>query len=399
MPNYARVAPTLGALALSLAMASAVAQTTPPPATPAADAKPEEAPAAPPPPPIFSIWGFDLTGHFDVAYTALSGSGKFVSGVNDRVFDYKHNQVLFQALDLQFAKTPDDGWGGLVDITVGKDADTIASYGTISKSKGPDNGADHYVDPTQFYVYYGAQPFNIIAGKYATLAGAEVIKSDGDTNYSRSILFGYAVPFTHTGVRATYKVSDALSVIGGVNQGWDAFEDPNHDKTLELGVTFAPTKTVSIAASYYGGKELVTNYPKSDANGMRNLFDIVGTFNASDQLTFIVNFDYGSQKDAAADGGTATWDGIAGYANYQFNDQWRASLRAEYFDDHDGYRTGVVQKWKEATLTLAYLPTKELEIRTEVRADKSDQSSFLKSDGISPTSNQKSFGLEFLYKF
>ena len=53
-------------------------------------------------------------------------------------------------------------------------------------------------------------------------------------NYSRSILFGYAIPFTHTGVRATYKVNDMLTVLGGVNQGWDAFEDPNHDKTLEL---------------------------------------------------------------------------------------------------------------------------------------------------------------------
>ena len=398
MHDYARVVPALAAIALSVAMASAHAQTTLPPVagTAPADAKPAE-PA--PPPPIFSIWGFDLTGHFDVGYTHLTGSGKFVSGANDRVFDFKHNEVIFHALDLQFAKIPDAGWGGLLDVTVGKDADTIAAFGTISKSKGPANGANHYIDPTQFYVYYGAAPFSIIAGKYVTLSGAEVIKSDGDVNYSRSILFGYAIPFTHTGVRATYKVNDALSLMGGVNQGWDAFEDPNHDKTVELGATFAPSKVVSIAASYYGGKERVTNYPKSDANGMRNLFDIVGTFNATDQLTFILNYDYGTQENAGAGGGKAKWDGIAGYVNYQINDQWRASLRGEYFNDHDGYRTGVVQKWKEATLTLAYLPAKEWEVRAEVRADKSDQSAFLKSDGITPTSTQRSFGLEVLYKF
>ena len=70
-----------------------------------------------------------------------------------------------------------------------------------------------------------------------------------------------------------------------------------------------------------------------------------------------------------------------------------------YFNDHDGYRTGVAQKWKEATLTLAYLPAKEWEIRAEVRADKSDQSAFLKSDGVTSTSTQRSFGLEALYKF
>src|SRR6266446_712067 len=394
----AKIQPVLAALAMSLGMAGAQAQAppTPPPATPPADAKPAEPAAAPP---IFSIWGFDLTGHVDVGYSYLSGSGKFVSGVNDRVFDFKHDSAYFHALDLQFAKLPDEGWGGLVDVTIGKDADTIAAYGTISKSKGPANGAHHYVDPTQFYAYYATGPLSIIAGKYVTNAGAEVIKSDGDVNYSRSILFGYAIPFTHTGVRATYKVNDALTVLGGVNEGWDAFESPSHNATVELGGTFAPTKTVSITASYYGGKELVTNYPKSAAKGTRNLFDIVGTFNATDQLTFVLNYDYGTQGNAAAGGGKAKWDGIAGYANYQINDQWRLVLRGEYFDDHDGYRTGVVQKWKEATLTLAYLPTKEWEIRAEVRADKSDQSAFLKSDGVTPTSTQRSFGLEALYKF
>ncbi len=50
-------------------------------------------------------------------------------------------------------------------------------------------------------------------------------------------------------------------------------------------------------------------------------------------------------------------------------------------------------------MTLAYLPTKEWEIRGEVRADKSDQSAFLKSDAVTPTSNQRSVGIEALYKF
>ncbi|MEP6657325.1 MAG: outer membrane beta-barrel protein [Betaproteobacteria bacterium] len=367
--------------------------------TPPATADAAQTPAEPAAPPIFSIGGFDLTGHIDVGYSRLSGSGKFVSGVNNRVFDFKHDSAYFHALDLTFTNTPESGFGGLLDVTLGKDADTIAAYGTISKSKGPANGANHYADVTQLYAYFGAAPFSIIAGKFVTNAGVEVIKSDGDVNYSRSILFGYAIPFTHTGVRATYKVSDELTVLGGVNQGWDAFEDPNHDKTIELGATFAPSKMLSFAGSYYGGKERISNYPKSDANGMRNLLDLIATFNATEQLTLILNYDIGTQERGAPDGGKARWQGVAGYANYQLNDQWRVSLRGEYFDDRDGYRTGVAQKWKEATLTLAYLPAKEWEIRAEVRADKSDQSAFLKSDGVTPTSSQRSFGIEALYKF
>ena len=351
------------------------------------------------PPPVYSIGGFDLTGHVDVAYSHLSGSGKFVSGANDRVFDFKRNDAIFHALDLQLAKTPEAGFGGVLDVTIGKDADTIASYGTISKSKGPANGANHYFDVTQAYVQYGTGPFTIIGGKFVTSAGAEVIKSDSDVNYSRSILFGYAIPFTHTGVRATWKVSDALSVIGGVNQGWDAVSDPNSDKTVEIGATFAPSKEMSFAAMYHGGRELLSNYPKSDVNGMRNLVDLVGTFNLSDKMTLVLNYDYGTQDKAAFDGGKAKWQGLAAYLNFQFSVQWRLSLRGEYFDDKDGYRTGVQQKWKEGTVTVAYLPAKSWEIRGEFRADKSDKDAFLKSDGLTATDTQRSFGLEVLYKF
>lgn len=365
-------------------------------------AQAQDAPDTPPPEaaaPVYSIWGFDLTGHFDVAYTHLSGSGKFVSGVNDRVFDFKRNDAIFHALDLNFARTPMVGWGGVLDLTIGKDADTIAAYGTIDKDKGPANGADHYVDPTQVYVYYGAGPLNVIAGKYVTLAGAEVIKSNSDFQYSRSILFGYAIPFSHTGVRATAKVSDTVSLIGGLNQGWDVVQDPNSDKTVELGVAFAPTPAATLTASYYGGKEHVTNYPKSDANGNRNLLDVLGTFKLTDRLTLIGNYDYGTQERGGSDGGKAKWQGFAGYANYQLGEQWRLSARAEYFDDRDGYRTGVAQKWKEATLTLAYLPSKPWEIRAEVRGDRSDERAFLDSDGLTPTKSQRSFGLEMLYVF
>ena len=48
--------------------------------------------------------------------------------------------------------------------------------------------------------------------------------------------------------------------------------------------------------------------------------------------------------------GSAEWDGFAGYFNYKIGDQWKTSLRGEYFDDKDGFKTGVVQKWKVRNL-------------------------------------------------
>lgn len=89
---------------------------------------------------------------------------------------------------------------------------------------------------------------------------------------------------------------------------------------------------------------------------------------------------------------------MAGYLNYKVNDQWRLSLRGEYFDDDDGYRTGIAQKWKEATLTLAYMPNEDIELRGEVRRDWSNVDSFLDNDG-SADDSQYSVGLEAIYKF
>lgn len=388
-------------LAVVLASAFSLPMVASAQSAPHSDIHVEPAKAEPAPEP-----GIEFAGHVDTIYTNLSGAGKFTSGVKDRVFDYKRNALVLDAVDLSWSKLPENGFGGMLNLTLGKDADTIASYGTIAKDRGPQNGANNVADVTQAFVYYGAGPFSVIAGKFVTMAGAEVIKGPANPNTSRSILFGYAIPFTHTGARATYKFSDTLSVMAGVNEGWDTFKDTNNDLTAELGLSWVPNKTFSLAAQAYSGKEQLFNYTTiSQVKGTRNLIDLVGTINATDKLTFILNYDYGTQDNAStvvpSGASKAKWTGLAGYANYQFNDQWKLSFRAEYFDDKDGYRTGVVQKWKEATLTLAYLPpsVKNLELRAEVRGDRSNVASFLTKDEVAAKNSQSSFGLQALYKF
>jgi Putative beta-barrel porin-2, OmpL-like. bbp2 len=300
-------------------------------------------------------------------------------------------------------------------VTLGRDADVIAAYDT-----NPSNGTGcnlatgqattggckkDYWDVTQAFVQYATGPVTIIGGKFVTSAGAEVINSTANTNYSRSILFGYAIPFTHTGTRVSYAATDTFTLIGGVNQGWDAFKDTNSAKTLELGGTFSPSKQLSFSAMNHYGKERVGGLVGTGPEGNRNLIDIVATFNATDNLTFILNYDYATQDNTAtvaANGATKSkWEGLAGYVNYQFNEQWRLSFRAEYFNDRDGYRTGIVQTWKEATLTLGYSPLKNLDLRAEVRADRSNANvrAFVDSNGVTASNSQNSFGLQAIYKF
>ncbi|HUO96002.1 MAG TPA: outer membrane beta-barrel protein, partial [Steroidobacteraceae bacterium] len=247
----------------------------------------------------------------------------------------------------------------------------------------------------------------IIAGRFVTLAGVETIDPRTDTNFSRSILYGFAIPFAHTGVRATYVASDQLTLNLGVVNGWDDLKDTNAAKTLEVGVTATPVKAVSLSVAGYFGKERVGGLTDVGPEGQRKLVDVIGSWSATDALTVILNYDWGRQDGGAVGGGQARWDGLAGYLNYAFSEHWKASLRSEYFRDPDGYRMGFAQTWRETTLTAAWMPSKNVELRFEGRVDHSDHPVFVKDDSYYASGGDPSFlgdsqgsvAIEALFKF
>lgn len=218
---------------------------------------------------------FDVSGYVDISINHRSRRNVFTSGVPDRVFDIERSGGALRQLAGTLAYQPKEGLGGLVNVIVGKDADVIAPYKTNPQKgnlcnvvTGIDaNGnrckRDHF-DLTQAFLQYAKGSWTLVGGKYVTLAGAEVINTPTNTNFSRSILFGYAIPFSHTGVRASYALSDMLSVTGGVNQGWDDIKDTNSGKTGELAVAWSPSKMVSLAAQTYFGKERAAGLTKTE---------------------------------------------------------------------------------------------------------------------------------------
>jgi hypothetical protein len=415
-------AASLGLLcALTGLSGSAFAQT----AAPAAPAAPAAAPAGPPPPP--QVMGMDFTGYVDVGLQSFStGTGQFQTTTLDgknwahaRTFDFANDTPQLQNVSLRLNKAPDAGFGGIIDLTLGADADTVAAYGTIDKKKGPGGGADQFFDITQLYAYYGFAWGNVIVGKYATHAGQEVITSRDDTNFSRSVLFGFAIPFTHLGARATYKASDTLNLLLGANEGWDIITSDNGGLTTEFDWEWTASKAFSFFGTYLSGDSQTAYYTSSGkvsgVKGTRSLVDLLFTYNASDALSFVLNYDSGSQAKGTATGGTATWSGEAIYANYTINDNWRASGRYESFDDADNYRVGGVLDagktgvtWSEATATVAYMGFANTEIRGEFRTDSADSKIFLDSSSpktptdsgtVKGVNSMTSLGVEVIYKF
>src|SRR5262245_908547 len=203
-------------------LASAISALFAAPATVLAQAKP---PAVPTLDKILEASGITESGYIDAGYTYANKNiqaGVAGTGNSIRVFDSQNNSFVLHQVGLTLANQPKEGFGGLVNVTLGRDANWIKSApGTVNPP----------FDEPQAYAQWAGGALTIIGGKFTTLHGTEVIASPGNTNVSRSILFG-AVPFTHTGLRATWAASDTISVIAGVNNGWDLLQDSNRQKTV-----------------------------------------------------------------------------------------------------------------------------------------------------------------------
>jgi hypothetical protein len=334
----------------------------------------------------------------DVGYTYANKNIE-APAFSTRVFDSQNNSFALHQLGLTIAKQPKEGFGGLVNFTIGKDAQVIHSF--------PDTSASTF-DVTQGYAQYASGPITVIAGKYATMHGTEVIASPGNANISRSILFG-SVPFTHTGLRGTWALNDQYSLMLGVNNGWDQLTDANKGKTLELGATLSPIKPLTIVVSGMSGKEVITPGAAAVPEGTRTSINAVASYTIIDPLSVGLEFLSVSQDNTVGGTSKGKYSGAAGYVSYSFIPKLKGTVRVETFTDKDGLRFNLpvdtsdpaaspAKKFMEATVTVAYLPSDAFELRGEVRQDQADNKAFVDSKGqFSKT--LMTMALQGLYKF
>lgn len=373
-----------------IVLASAISALFAAPVAAFAQAKP---PAVPTLDKVLEASGITTSGYIDAGYTYSNRAidpTQSGAGVNTRVFDAQNNSFVLHQVGLTMAKQPKEGFGGLVNVTLGKDAQVIHSF---PENLLPSFATSNF-DLTQAYLQYASGSLTVIGGKFTTLHGTEVIASPGNTNISRSILFG-AVPFTHTGLRATWALNDAVSLIAGVNNGWDQVTDANRGKTAELGVALTPIKPLSITVSGYSGSE-----PTANGNGTRTSANLVASWALTDAFSLGLEYLNVSQDNALAGGAKAKYSGYAGYVTYMITPKWRGVVRLESFDDHDGvhFTTAGQVKYKEGTVTIGYLPTDSFELRAEVREDRADQTVFNQYDGTT-SKTLMTLALQGLYKF
>ncbi len=350
---------------------------------------------------VLDASGLDVSGYVDAGYSYANKNVEAAppAGFSNRVFDSQNNSFALHQFGLRVAKQPTRGFGGVVNITAGADAQVIHAF--------PETTAAplSLFDITQAYGQYASGSLTLMAGKFVTLAGSEVIWSPSNGNFSHSILFG-AIPFTHTGVRAGYALSNTVTLYGGINNGWDQLTDANKGKTIELGASITPIRPLTINVTGYFGKESAAapgTPVVGGAQDTRNLLNVVANYTINNRMSAGGELLYVSQDRAV--GGAAKYNGLAGYFTYNLNREWRVAARAEMFDDKNGFHftpaapfTASDTKYKEVTGTLAYLPSSSVELRTELRVDQANNAVFRNSDGTTAKSLQ-TLGFQGIYKF
>jgi len=350
-------------------------------------------------------WWKDITadGFMSLSYTYNANDP--IPELNQfRVFDFNddHPQVDVAQLVIQHPVSEAGQFGFRLNMIAGSEPEVTASYGMRI--------ARHFDIPEAYlsYVVPVGKGLRLDAGKFVTPFGYEVIGGyDGyNDNFSRGFIFGYGIPFTHTGLKASYSFNSRISAAAFLTNGCDAVTKLNGGVTAIAQLSAVTSKTTNLTFTFLHGPEK----PHND-HDQRSLYELVGTWKVVPRLSLGLDGLYADEDHAASNGSDAIWKGLAGYSKYNFTKQFSLAFRGEVFADIGGSRTGTSQTLRGFTLTPEYALPAHLSrlksefrhldgkfvIRGEFRKDFSDQNTFRRGTGF--TNHQFTTAVNLIYLF
>lgn len=239
---------------------------------------------------------------------------------------------------------------------------------------GPRGEAASAIVLNQLFAFYNiSENTKLTIGKFNTFLGYEVISPVGNFNYSTSYLFSNG-PFSHTGLKVDFTLSEDLSLMLGVFNQTDVTE-------------FNPDGSYAIGAQLgYDGQFLNLLY---DDAGLGFEVDYTGGFDATEDFFIGINAAY-------ADNDGEGFYGVDLYPQYALSETFSLGLRGEFF-----------QTQSEAidddpsviafTLTGSYA-VDDLIIKPEIRLDSGSEDIFIDKD-LMATKSLGSFVVAAIYKF
>lgn len=357
-------------------------------------------------------WWKGITTNGFISFSYTYNTNDPIPRLNQfRVFDFNDNdpQLDVAQLVIQHPVSEAGQFGFRLNLIAGSGvAEVTAAYGMFRNTH---TGIAHHFDIPEVYASYIvpiAKGLRLDAGKFVTPFGYEVIGGyDGwNDNFSRGFIFGYGIPFTHAGIKASYSFNSKISGAAFLTNGSDAVTRLNGGVTVIGQFAAVTSKTTNLAVTFLHGPEQPHN-----THDQRSVYELIGAWKVMPRFTLGFDGLYGDEDHAAANGSDAIWKGLAGYSKYNFTKELSVAFRGEVFADIGGSRTGTSQTLRGFTLTPEYdLPAKlsrvsselhhldgKLIVRGEVRQDLSDQNSFRKGAGFTDRQFTRAVNLVYLF--
>ncbi len=373
---------------------------------------------------VDTYYKYNYNKNFNNSFRGSTPGFARFGGVADvTAFDREHNSFTLDNVEISVfkASTEKDPIGFGFTTNYGE----IAQRLTFVNSQGRGDGLSGSQDFTisQGFVTYKApvgKGIDFKVGKFATWIGAELWESIDNPNYSRSLLYQSAIPFTNTGISAAYAVTDKLTATGFLVNGWDTFVDNNNGKTGGYQFAYKFSENTSLILNGSHGPEqpknpsnsfllsgtpvfpgpVLTGYSAGDP--LRHFWDVIFSCKPLEKTTVNFNFDFGTEAHGAglagqsglgpvsasgavltlpsvtpaslqlprADTGNGKWWGASTIVSRDITDSINLALRGEFFDDNDGARLGFTHlRIYEATFTTNIKIRQNLMVRPEIRYD------------------------------
>lgn len=194
----------------------------------------------------------------------------------------------------------------------------------------------------QLYMYYNVSDVvTLTMGNFNTYLGYEVISPTGNFNYSTSYMFSYG-PFSHTGLKADFQLSDNWSFMAAIMNPTDMTEfNFNGSYTLGGQLAYATDAGGTYLNVLYGdqdGKLDMNTLSAFGPSSMGNTFqiDLTAGYDVTESMYLGLNTTYNTTAAGQMYSGTSIQDatgdgygfyGVAGYLQFATSDKFSIGAR------------------------------------------------------------------------
>ncbi|MEO7329921.1 MAG: outer membrane beta-barrel protein [Minicystis sp.] len=322
-----------------------------------------------------------IGGYIETAYTYAFE--KPSNGIlNYRGFDNRHNTFTIQNVVLDATGSLGD-FSARIALQVGQTPDTY--YLTEPRQAGADGAPsatpEAFRHVQQAILTWKApvlRGLDLSAGIFLSPVGLEVLQAKDDWNFSRSNLF-FGLPYYHTGIRASLPVTDRLTLMTMICNGWNSVVDNNDDKSLITQATYVIPDRLQAGVLYMGGAERGKAAP--EGRPWRHTFDVWAQVDVTSRIAFAAHADAGLERNQF---GTSTWGAFAIYGRVKALDWLSFAGRVDRFAENTPGEASPIffpASWVSGTTVTAELrPIDHLLARVEYRHDQAAKAMYFEGE-------------------